>query len=195
MNNSEAKIILATVIDILSEVCHEAGTDEDIHKVADMLLRFRDEWFNKQLKSISPSRLPSPYDLNARTIKKMKIDYLLDSLLMDLENFEPDTLSSIVRFVRAHEDYNAITMLVRNTKRSAKHFLDQCSLLVAESNPISDIQLAGLLVIVADVDNSLYDELVSSTSNGVSEYHWSRAMATSYLIHREVLSETIRKSA
>lgn len=126
---------------------------------------------------------------------KMKIDSLLDVLLIDLENFEPDTLSSIVRFVRTHEDYNAITMLVRNVKRSARYLLNQCSLLIAENNPISDIQLAGLLVIVADVDSSLYDELVSSTSDGIGEYHWSRAMAASYLIHREVLSETIRKSA
>jgi len=134
----------------------------------------------------------------------MKIDSLLDGLLMDLENFEPDTLSSIVRFVRTHDDYNAITMLVRNTKRSARYLLNQCCLLIEEENPISDIQLAGLLVIVADVDGSLYDELcfdvsmrgnVSSTSDRIGEYHWSRAMAASYLIHREVLSETIRKSA
>jgi hypothetical protein len=68
-------------------------------------------------------------------------------------------------------------------------------MLVSEENPISDIQLAGLLVIVADVDSDLYNELVSSTSDGVSDYHWSRAMAASYLIQKEVLGETIRKSA
>jgi len=137
----------------------------------------------------------------------MKINSYLDCLLIDLENFEPETLSGIVCFVRKHGDYSTITMLARNSKRSAKYILNQCLLLIAEKNPISDIQLAGLLVIVADVDIDLYDELtltvarhpisrdVSSTSDELSNYHWSRAMAISSLLNKEVLGETIRKSA
>jgi hypothetical protein len=125
----------------------------------------------------------------------MKINPCLDNLIEDLESFEPNTLSDIVDFVRNYEDYSKITMLARNIVRFAKYLLNQCLMLVSEENPISDIQLAGLLVIVADVDSDLYNELVSSTSDGVSDYHWSRAMAASYLIHKEVLGETIRKSA
>lgn len=123
----------------------------------------------------------------------MKLD--LNNLLLDLENLEPDTLSGIVFFVRSHSDYSRITMMVRNSSRSAKTLLNECLCLIAENNPISDIQLAGLLVIVADVDSELYRELVSSTSDGIGNYHWSRGMAASYLIHKEVLGETIRKSA
>jgi len=125
----------------------------------------------------------------------MKIDTYLGNLLVDLESFEPDTLSGIVSFIRTHEDYSTIVMLVSNSKRSAKCLLDQCLLLISDNNSTSDIQLAGLLVIVADVDCDLYDEMVSSTSDGVSDYNWSRAMAASYLIQKEVLGETIRKSA
>lgn len=125
----------------------------------------------------------------------MKINPCLDNLIEDLESFEPGTLTDIVTFVRNHEDYSKITMLARNSARFAKYLLNKCLLLISEENPISDIQLAGLLVIVADVDSDLYNELVSSTSNGVGDYHWSRAMAASYLIHKEVLGETIRKSA
>jgi hypothetical protein len=123
----------------------------------------------------------------------MKLD--LNNLLIDLENFEPETLSGIVSFVRDHSDYSKITMLVRNSSKSAKALLNECLCLIAENNPISDIQLAGLLVIVADVDCELYTELVSSTSDGIGNYHWSRGMAASYLIHKEVRGETIRKSA
>jgi hypothetical protein len=125
----------------------------------------------------------------------MKINHILDSLIEDLESFEPVTLTDIVTFVRNHEDYSKITMLARNSTRSAKYLLNQCLLLISEKNPISDVQLAGLLVIVADADSDLCNEMVSSTSNGASEYHWSRAMATSYLIRKEVLSETICKFA
>ena len=125
----------------------------------------------------------------------IKVNPYLDNLLFDLENHEPVSLSEIVYVVRKHGDYNTITMLVSNSKRAAKYLLNQCLLLIAEKNPVSDIQLAGLLVIVADVDSDLYDEIVSSASDGISEYHWSRAMAISYLLHKEVLSEKIRKSA
>jgi hypothetical protein len=123
----------------------------------------------------------------------MKLD--LNRLIFDLESFEPETLSSIVFFVQSHSDYSKIAMLVRNSRRSAKVLLNECLGLIAENSPISDVQLAGLLVIVAVADNDLYSELVSSTSDGIGNYHWSRAMAASYLIHKEVLSETIRKSA
>jgi hypothetical protein len=119
----------------------------------------------------------------------------LNNLLIDLESFEPETLSGIVSFVRSHGDYSKITMMVRNSSKSAKNLLNECLCLIAENNPISDIQLAGLLVIVADVDCELYTELTSSASDGIGNYHWSRGMATSYLIQKEVLSETIRKSA
>ena len=110
----------------------------------------------------------------------------INNLLIDLENFEPETLSGIVSFVRNHCDYSKITMLVRNSSKSAKTLLNECLCLIAENNPISDIQLAGLLVIVADVDCALYTELVSSTSDGIGNYHWSRGMAASYLLQKEL---------
>jgi hypothetical protein len=125
----------------------------------------------------------------------MKINTCLDCLIEDLETFEPGTLTDIVTFVRNHEDYSKITMLARNSTRFSKYLLNQCLLLVSEENPISDIQLAGLLVIVADANSDLYKELVSSASNGVGNYHWSRAMAASYLIQKEVFGETICQSS
>jgi hypothetical protein len=122
----------------------------------------------------------------------MKLD--IHNLLLDLESFKPETLTSIVDFVHSHKDYTKILFLVKNSNKSARIFLGICLNLIAY-DILSDVRLAGLLVIVADVDSDLYVELVSSISNGVGNYHWSRAMAASYLIHKEVLSETIRKSA
>ena len=125
----------------------------------------------------------------------MKIDINIDNLLSDLEYFIPDTLSSIVNFVRSHNEYNSISMIARNLDRVAMYLLDRCLDIIDENDSRFDVRLAGLLVIVADLDSDLYKELVSSTLNGVSNYNWSRAMSASYLIHKEVLGETICKSA
>lgn len=122
----------------------------------------------------------------------MKLD--LSKLLLDLENFRPETLTSIVDFVHNHSDYNRILFLVKNSNKASKLLLSICLELIAYDT-LSDVRLAGLLVIVADVDSDLYVELVSSILSGFGNYHWSRAMAASYIIHKEVLSETLRKSA
>jgi hypothetical protein len=118
----------------------------------------------------------------------MRLSAHLDTLLDDLVDFQPNTLSDIVRFVRCHSDFNAIVMMVRNSERSSKSFLKQCQ------GANSDIELAGLLVIVAEIDHEMYDGLVSRASAGVGNYHWSQGVATTYLIQK-VLNETIRKSA
>lgn len=125
----------------------------------------------------------------------MRINISLHNLLFGLENFEPNSLTSIVDFVISHNEYNTITMFVRNSRRSARYLLDECELLISELNKTSDIQLAGLLVILAAVDGHIFEEMVSRTFQGIGEYNWSRAMAASYLIHKEVLSETVCKSA
>lgn len=125
----------------------------------------------------------------------MKISIRLDNLLDDLEDFEPATLTDIVRFVRVHEDLRAITMLIQNSKKSSTYFTQQCDCLIEEENSISDVQLAGLLVVAAEIEGEMYDELMSRASLGAGNYHWSQGMATSYLLHKEVTSERIRKSA
>ena|SRR5271157_265761 len=118
----------------------------------------------------------------------MKLSVHIDTLLNNLVTFQPESLSDIVRFVRGHSDFNAIVLMVRNSVRSSKVFLKKCQ------SAISDTELAGLLVIVAEIDQEMYSELVSRTSDGVGNYHWSQGMATSYLLQK-VLNETIRKSA
>ena len=118
----------------------------------------------------------------------MKLSANLNKLLKDLVSFHPESLSDIARFVQNHSSFNAIVLMVRNSSRSSKAFLKQCQEIS------SDIELAGLLVIVAEIDHDMYSELVSRVSGGEGNYHWSRGMATSYLIQK-VLHETIRKSA
>lgn len=125
----------------------------------------------------------------------MRISEHLDNLLNDLEDFEPESLNDIVHFVRSHNRFSSALMLIRNSSKSARYFLQQCDCLIEEGCPISDVQLAGLLVIVAEIDSEMYNDLVSRASSGAGEYHWSKGMATSYLLHKEVNSETIRKSA
>jgi len=128
----------------------------------------------------------------------MRIAYHLENLMEDLDVFDPTTLSSIVRFVRSHEDFPAITMLVRNGKKSSKFFHNQCVSLLEEDNSECDIVLAGLLIIVCNLDvetdAEMYTDLVSRVSGSDSTYHWAKGIATSYLLN-EVLSEKIRKSA
>jgi hypothetical protein len=125
----------------------------------------------------------------------VRISEHLDNLLDDLEGFHPTSLSDIVRFTKNHCAFGSALMLARNSAKSACYLLDQCNCLLEEGYPISDVQLAGLLVIVAEIDTKMYSTLVSRTSNGAGEYHWSKGMATSYLLHKEVTSATIRKSA
>lgn len=127
----------------------------------------------------------------------MKISHLLDSIINDLDMFEPTTLSSIVRFVRSHDDFPSISILVRNSKKSSKIFYNQCISLLEEGFE-SDVALAGLLIIVCnldvEMDSEMYNNLVSRVSGESLSYHWARGIATSYLLN-EVLSEKIRKSA
>ena len=125
----------------------------------------------------------------------MKIDRFLNNFLFDISRFEPDTLSSIVSFVRAHSDYNKITMLARNSKKSEECILNRCELLIAENIPLVDVRLAGLFVIMADLNSDLSQEWVSRVSEAMDEYRWSRAMAASYIIYKEILDETICKFA
>lgn len=128
----------------------------------------------------------------------MRIAYHLENLIDDLDIFVPTTLSGVVSFVRAHEDFPQILLLVRNSKISSKYLYNQCVELLDEEDLNSDIVLAGLLVIVcnmeAEIDSDMYNELVSRVSKRESDHHWAKGIATSYLLN-EVLSEKIRKSA
>lgn len=134
----------------------------------------------------------------------MKITDRLNSLLLDLENFRPNSLSHLVRFVRGHSEFYAITMLASNVERSAQILYDHCELLktglIARlDQELADIELASLLVIAVEVDGvstiNRFEKLLSSTSEESGEYYWSRGIAASYLLHKEVTNETIRQSA
>ena len=124
----------------------------------------------------------------------MKISIFLDDLLFDLEDFEPQNLNDIVYFVREHECFKAITLLLSNSKKSFQYFIEQCHVLMDEDNIISDIQLAGLLVIVGEIDGEGHEGMVSRASQE-PDYYWSRTMAASYLLREEVISESLRQSA
>jgi hypothetical protein len=124
----------------------------------------------------------------------MKIERYLNNLLFDISNFTPDTLSSIVSVVREHEDYGTIIMLSRNSKRSTNCVINKCFELMSGNDSLIDVRLAGLLVIMADSKIDQDPEWVSSFSELMDKYKWSRAMAASYLIHKEMLDEKLCKS-
>lgn len=128
----------------------------------------------------------------------MKISYHLENLIDDLDIFEPVSLSDLVGFTRSHEDFYQILLLVRNSRKSSKYLYNQCVELLDEEDLSSDIILAGLLVVVcnmdAEVDLEMYNELVSRVSEDESNHHWAKGIARSYLLN-EVLSEKICKSA
>jgi hypothetical protein len=126
----------------------------------------------------------------------MKIKFYISRLLGDLQTLEPESLSNIVRYVRNHITFTTITLLTRNTKSAANYILDQCLDLFDEKDPVSDIQLAGLMVVVADVYGDKYSDLVSRTSSATGNYYWASAMATSLIINKEVLeNEELRITA
>ena len=111
-----------------------------------------------------------------------------------MESLRPKSLTEIVRFVHSHKETSTITLMIRNSKNSARYFFEQCDCLIDEANPISDLQLAGLLVILAEVGDDMQSGLMSRASAGAGQYRWSQSMAASYLL-QEVTSEKIRKSA
>jgi hypothetical protein len=126
----------------------------------------------------------------------MKISLYLDDFLEDLEDFKPATLSDISRFVKSHEHFKAIVMMASNSERSSLYLYDLAVCLTQED---ADIELAAVVVLIGETYGShnteRYDKLLSSTSVGSGRYHWSRAMAASYLLHKEVTSERLRQSA
>jgi hypothetical protein len=125
----------------------------------------------------------------------MKFQSYLNNLLLDLDSFIPASLTNIVDFVRNNVNYNKIVIFLQNSSKSKNILIDELCFLINENNPASDVQLAGLFVVIADVDYILFKNVVSSSSGGLDNYKWSSAMTASYLIHQEVLSETIRQSA
>jgi len=134
----------------------------------------------------------------------VRIEQYLDDLLDDLEELKPRCLSDICHFVKSHKRFVPITMMARNVDRSGLylHDLGVCFTQAIRIRPdaeMTDIQLAALLCLVGEVHGGhharRYDALVSSTSKETGKFHWSRAMATSYLLFKEVASEKIRQSA
>lgn len=134
----------------------------------------------------------------------MKISLYLDDLLEDLEEFRPGSLSDICRFVKGYEHYKPIIMLASNSDRSSLYLygLGICLIQGVCSRSdwdIADVQLAAVLVLIGETYGShhvdRYDKLLSSASLESGRYHWSRAMAASYLLHREVTNERLCQSA
>ena len=116
----------------------------------------------------------------------MHVSEPLDNILEDLEDLDPLSLTDIVRFVRAHEEYPKIILLLKNSKKASRYFLGLCK------RVINDVPLAGLLVIASDTGDDLYNELMSRASQSVT-YHWTIGIASGHFL-REA-HETIHKSA
>lgn len=136
----------------------------------------------------------------------MNFSKMLELLLYDLENFNPDSLNEIIRFVRSNKNFGAITLWARNHKLSQSALYDECLFYnvrveVNKDPRLADLQLAALLLIVCDIESSLiyktekFNNLLSSVSGESDKFYWSRALATSYLLHKEVIRETICISA
>lgn len=108
----------------------------------------------------------------------IKISQLINSLLVDLSNLKSDNLSEIVRFVILHKSFKQL-LLINNNVKSSKEILSNIynSFLINEFK--SDIQLAGLIVLIAKLDASILKEIEIKTD-------LSRAMLTSFLIEKEV---------
>jgi hypothetical protein len=133
----------------------------------------------------------------------VRITSYIDDLLDDLETLKPRCLTDICRFVKNHPTFMPITMFARNLDQSGLYLYDMSICLLQairlKSDPRTiDIQLAALLYLVGEVYGSRQDRkrdpLLSSASKETSQYHWSRAMASSILL-QEVASEKIRQSA
>ena len=91
----------------------------------------------------------------------MKAIGFIDNILDDLEYFEPESLSDIVRLVRGHDDFASLSLLVKNTKSASEYLLDQCICLVEEDCLESDIQLAGMIVIIDEANTDIYKDLIA----------------------------------
>jgi hypothetical protein len=108
----------------------------------------------------------------------------LSKLLLDLESFIPDTLTSIISFVRNHSDYNKITFMVRNSKISSTLFNNKVEQLLVTKDLASDIQLAGLIVIAEGSYNHNCNLLDSVLEYDYNWAYWAKAMIASYIINK-----------
>lgn len=128
----------------------------------------------------------------------MKIQSLLNTVLDDLDGFTPLSLGQIVDFTKNHANFLKICMYASNNIKSSQYLLNQCEELQVEDN-VSDLQLAVLIVIISSIVSpemqNMYDGLVSRASIATSKNNWSQGIATSYLLRKEVHSETIHQPA
>lgn len=124
----------------------------------------------------------------------MNKDYItrdINKILDDVLNFEPVTITGMVNFVRNHDKYKSIILLINNSNAAIRYLVDQCLTLISYNNIVDDLKISVLLVILADINHPL--EFVKQSLLVDSVYHWSRALAASSLVNREVFSETICK--
>jgi len=113
---------------------------------------------------------------------RMQIENPIKSLLIELEKVIPSSLGDIIDVINKNENINKIIMFINNNKSSKKYFDNVFKqLLLDDPDEVSDIQLAGLLVIMSKINENNYVELVSSISCNES-LKWARTMANSFLL-------------
>lgn len=112
----------------------------------------------------------------------MQIENPIKSLLIELEKVIPSSLGDIIDVINKNENINKIIMFINNHKNSKKYFDNVFEqLLLDDPDDVSDIQLAGLLVIMSRINENNYVELVSAISCN-ENLKWARTMANSFLL-------------
>lgn len=113
---------------------------------------------------------------------RMQIENPIKSLLIELEKVIPSSLGDIIDVINKNENINKIIMFINNHKNSKKYFDNVFEqLLLDDPDDVSDIQLAGLLVIMSRINENNYVELVSAISCN-ENLKWARTMANSFLL-------------
>lgn len=125
----------------------------------------------------------------------MKIEKYFLKFLYDLETFEPNTLTDIVRLVKSHQYFNHIVLFAKNSTQTISYIQNQVQELIDCNDPIADIQLCSVAVILSEINLEYSKDLLSRTVRETPGYYWSQAMAISCLLNKEIINETICQSS
>jgi hypothetical protein len=123
----------------------------------------------------------------------MKAKDYLKQLFFDIDDFVPDTLSSVIRYVQSHKNYNPIIIWAINSDIFALYLVETYHAM--SNDPEWDLQVAALLVILANANCEVFLNEVSRAAYAKRIGRWSTPMAAGYLLSREVTNETIRFTA
>ena len=131
-----------------------------------------------------------------------QIKKILDKLYDDVFNncIEGDSISEIGNYIRKNSSYKSLVLYVKNSPKSSRYLRDLFSEIIGgevyelseeydvdeDSVLGTDLILVAILSVFIDAGLVVDAEVLSRIASDDQSLFWARAVATAYLLNREV---------